>query len=242
MVQEILKKFLKMPINKTREVFEEFMSLDGAIKRGEGLKSFIYVPGRRENRVLLVAHADTFWDDEYNRPNKPSGLEIIFEKGVYKNRFGGFGADDRAGCAMLWLLKDLGHSLLITSGEERSQIGANFLMEDNLDIAEEINKTHQFVVQLDRRGSCDYVCYEVGTDEFERYIESETGYKKPEKFTATDIVVLCRDICGVNLSIGYYEEHKNDAYLVFDEWLKTLNIVQKWLSKNNLPKFRRQQD
>lgn len=238
-MQKTLEKFLKMPIRETKEVFDEFLNLKGAIKRGEGLTSFVYIPGTRENRVLLVAHADTVWDDNYRKNGKPEDIEIVFEKGVYRNRYGGFGADDRAGCAIVWLLKDLGHSILITSGEEHGQVGSRFLMEECPDIADEINYEHQFIVQFDRSGGSDYKCYDVGTDEFRNYIENQTGFKEPDRLRTTDIRVLCRDICGVNLSIGYYKEHTDEAYLVLDEWLNTLKLARKWLSQTDLPKFRR---
>lgn len=71
----------------------------------EGEDSFVYVPGKREDRVVLIAHADTVYN---------SGQEIIFEEGIYRSGtpYCGIGADDRAGCAILYLLKDFGHSLL----------------------------------------------------------------------------------------------------------------------------------
>jgi hypothetical protein len=238
-MQEILEKFLKMPISRTKEVFDEFLKIDGGIYGGDGLSSFLYIRGRRKNKVLLVAHADTVWDENYGRANSPIGLKLVFENGIYRNTFGGFGADDRAGCAILWLLKDLGHSLLITSGEEQGQIGSNFIMNENPDIANEINNEHQFIIQFDRRGSKDYKCYDVGTDEFRKYIESVTGYKEPNRESNTDIRILCRDICGVNLSIGYYNEHSDEAYLVYEEWLNTLNLAKDWLSKEDLPRFLR---
>jgi hypothetical protein len=71
---------------------------------------------------------------------------LLLSNGVFQsaNRIRGIGADDRAGCAILWLLKDLGHSLLITDGEEKGGIGSKWLMNDteNADIAEEINTEH----------------------------------------------------------------------------------------------------
>lgn len=238
-MQKTLEKFLKMPITDTKEVFDEFLQIKGSTKRGNGLASFVYIPGERNDRVLLVAHADTVWDYNYRRNDIPEIIDIVLENGVYKNKFGGFGADDRAGCAILWLLKDLGHSVLITSGEEYGQIGAKFLIEENPDIADEINYEHNFIIQFDRSGRCDYKCYDVGTDEFRNYVEQNTGYKEPDRLRTTDIRVLCRDICGVNLSVGYYKEHTHEAYLVFEEWLRTLNIARRWLEKNDLPKFRR---
>jgi hypothetical protein len=112
-------------------------------------------------------------------------------------------------------------------------------MDENIDIADEINRNHQFMVQLDRRNATDYKCYNVGTDDFRRYVEESTGYSEPDLCSATDIKVLCRDITGVNLSIGYHNEHKTEEYLVLAEWQHTLNICRRWLSEVQLPIFRR---
>ena len=34
------------------------------------------------------------------------------------------------------------------------------------------------MIQLDRRGDNDFKCYNVGTDEFRKFIETSTGYKE----------------------------------------------------------------
>lgn len=238
-MQKTLEKFLKMPVTDTKEVFDMFLQIKGAIKRGNGLASFIYIPGTRKDRVLLVAHADTVWDKSLKNSNGQWDIELTFENGIYRNKLGPLGVDDRAGCAIIWLLKDLGHSILITSGEEQGQVGSRFLMEECPDIADEINYEHQFIVQFDRSGSGDYKCYDVGTDEFRSYIEQITGFTEPDRLRTTDIRLLCRNICGVNLSIGYYKEHACEAYLVFDEWLNTLNIARRWFIQRDLPKFKR---
>ena len=149
----------------------------------------------------------------------------------------GLGADDRAGCAMLWLLKDLGHSLLVTNGEEHGQTGSSWLMDHNKAIAEEINRDHQFVIEFDRRNGRDFKCYNVGTDEFRAYVAEKTGNTEPDRRATTDIVSLCRKIAGVNLSVGYHNEHHDNEYLNIAEWEHTLDVVQKWLSEGKLPKF-----
>ena len=138
---------------------------------------------------------------------------------------------------MLWLLKDLGHSLLVTNGEEHGQTGSSWLMDDNKDIAEEINHDHQFVIQLDRRNGRDFKCYDVGTDEFRSYVAQKTGYTEPDRRSNTDIKILCREIAGVNLSVGYHNEHHENEYLNIAEWENTLNVVKEWLSEPNLERF-----
>ena len=54
------------------------------------------------------------------------------------------------------------------------------------------------------------------------------------KKSKTDIVVLCKDICGANLSIGYYNEHTTTEILSYREWLKTYKKVEKMLSNEQL--------
>lgn len=238
---DILMEFLSFPISSTKEIIEKVKTIPNAIHRkGENeLEEFVYIPGKRKNKVLLVAHVDTYWDQNY--VNTFYKAEIIKESNYIYNNNGlcGIGADDRAGCAMLWLLKDSGHSLLFTNGEEHGQIGSNWLIsnEDNEDIKKNINDEHQFIIQLDRRGSSDYKCYNVGTDEFRRYIEENTGYTEPDRSSRTDIVVLCEKICGVNLSIGYENEHTINEKLNITYWQNTLNILRKWLKEKNFPRF-----
>ncbi len=225
-----------MSPGKSEEVFGKFRNLPGAVHRGSGLRQFLFVGGKRGDRVLLVAHADTFWDEEYNH-GTVERQEIADEAGVLRNLAGGLGADDRAGCAMLWLLRDLGHSLLVTSGEERGGVGSRWLMSDNADVAREINASHRFVVQLDRRNARDFKCYSVGTDDFRSYIAAVTGFSEPDRECFTDIVTLCREIPGVNLSIGYRNEHTSSEILVAADWLNSLALCRRWLSSPGLPGF-----
>ena len=236
----VLKSFLEIPLGSADGVFDRFLEIPGAIYRGEGLERFLYVRGSRSNKVLLVAHADTVWDREYGYDPGPTH-EIKIENGEIKavdDQFG-LGADDRAGCAMLWLLKDLGHSLLVTNGEEDGQKGACWLMSDNKDISDEINHDHEFVIQLDRCNGRDFKCYDVGTDEFRSYVADKTGYTEPDRRATTDIVTLCREIAGVNLSVGYHNEHGNQEHLNIAEWEHTLNLCCGWMAQKELPRFRK---
>jgi hypothetical protein len=178
---EVLKSFLEIPLGSADGVFDRFLEIPGAIYRGEGLNRFLYVGGARPNKVLLVAHADTYWDHEYGYDPSPiHKIKIEADEIRAVNEEFGLGADDRAGCAILWLLKDLGHSLLVTNGEEKGQSGSSWLMGHNKDIADEINHDHQFVIQFDRRNGRDFKCYDVGTDEFRAYVADKTGYTEPD--------------------------------------------------------------
>jgi hypothetical protein len=235
---EVLRSFLEIPLGSADGVFHRFLEIPRAIYRGEGLERFLYVRGSRSNKVLLVAHADTVWDHEYGYD--PSLTHVIrIENGKIRavDVELGLGADDRAGCAMLWLLKDLGHSLLVTNGEEHNQQGACWLKSHNKQIYDEINRDHQFVIEFDRHNGGDFKCYDVGTDEFRSYVAQKTGYTEPDRRSSTDIKILCREIAGVNLSVGYHNEHHENEYLNIVEWRRTHEIVSTWLSEPNLERF-----
>ena len=235
---DALVEFLCISVSDASAVLRRFTELSGAVRRGTGLAQFVYVPGARRNRVVLVAHADTVWDEACSDAG-PVASSVLCTDGVLCSGSTdvGIGVDDRAGCAMLWLLRSLGHSLLITSGEECGLKGSEWLMSENHDVAESLNDTHQFMVQFDRQNAREYKCYCVGSDEFRQYVEDNTGYTEPDKCNRTDIVKLCRKIPGVNLSIGYYEAHELTASLNVKQWEDTLNMCRKWLSKSELPKF-----
>ena len=224
--REVLEMFLNCSLDSENEVFEKFFSLKNARLYGNnGNNDCVYVPGSKSDRVLLVAHADTVCD--YYGEHE----FFLDEKGVYrsKGKDYGLGADDRAGCAILWLLKDSGHSLLITNKEEKGSIGASNVKAHNRDLFRELNE-HQYIIEFDRRNGRDYKVYNLPvTDEFKRFIEKQTGFVEADTNSSTDITVLCDKICGANLSVGYYDEHKVKECLVYDEWQNTLNIARKML-------------
>jgi hypothetical protein len=233
--KDILLKFLRYPLDATEGIFDKFLSIPGARSFGYGNERSLYITGSRPKKVILIAHADTYWDAD----NPCIGnTELVIDGERIYNPQGGLGADDRAGCALVWILKDLGHSILITSGEEKGSCAIKWLIDQQPDVIDEINDTHQFMVQFDRGNGRDYKCYDVGTDAFRTYIEQVSGYQEPDRERSTDIKYLCKRICGVNLSIGYHQEHTKEEYLMFDEWQHTLEMAKKWLKESNLPVFK----
>ena len=223
--KKVLEYFLNRDVTKTEEILNIFERLKGAI-RGNSSKGYpyIFVPGKNENKVLLVAHCDTVWDGE-NRNQKLKYKRGKFFSGDKKT---GIGADDRACIAMLYLLRNSGNSLLVTTGEEKGMRCSRFLSKEEYDI---INN-HNFIVQLDKRGSGEFKCYNVGSEEFIKYIKEKTNFKYVKPFSYTDVAALCKNVCGVNLSVGYYNEHTPKENLVYKDWLKTFKATQK-LIKNS---------
>ncbi|NLW70107.1 MAG: M20 family metallopeptidase [Eubacteriaceae bacterium] len=226
--RKALEDFLSCDISRSDEVFERFASLGGAYEAaGVGKQRFLYIPGKRRDKIVLAAHADTAWDKSYRGEVLSQKLTLSGE-GYYKgtNPLCGIGADDRAGCAMLYLLRESGHSLLILDGEEMGMIGSKYLRDSHRELFEEIND-HNMIIQLDRRNDRDYKCYSIPVSgRFRAFIEEKTGYKDAGNTAATDIVALCERVCGVNFSVGYYNEHTPEESLCYEHWLNTLNMVR----------------
>lgn len=216
-------------VSSQDEIMDKFASLPHAFADGSNSERFVYIPGTRDDRVLLVAHSDTVWNDKkivvkYYNDTYYSAQENI-----------GIGADDRAGCAILWYLRNLGHSLLITSGEEIGCKTSKWMMQNDW-WKDEINKKHQFAIQFDRRGRTNVVFYDVSSKDFEKYILENTQYSREMGF-GTDIKHLCKTLCGVNISVGYYREHNPSEVLLFSQWHHTLYIAQNLLKLQNIPRF-----
>ena len=225
---KVLMDFLSLPINRTKEVFQKFGGNDGNYHYIEGSLP----PGKR---VLILAHADTVWDGqgskyEYANPYIENGT--VFPS----NPHSGLGADDRAGLAMMYILKNSGHSLLITNYEEVGRVGAKALVAGDKELHKHLQDTHNFMIQLDRQGASDYKCYYVGSGEFRNFINKNTFFSEPSRSSFTDICTLCETVCGVNFSVGYYDEHRVAERLVIDEWQRVLDFLKTFL-KGDLPRF-----
>lgn len=220
---ETLREFLSMPVKGSEEVFGKFASLPGAVMRGADPCRYVYVPGKRHDKVLLAAHADTIWYEG-------SVLNEIFTRP-------GIGADDRTGCAILWLLKDSGHSLLVLDGEERDLNGALYLAEDR-EMLEMINREHNFMVEFDHSGASGLQFYGISTKEFREYVALMLpGFVEEKSHSATDICALCKDICGVNISTGYANAHLPTETVDVKQWQNTLDHARSWLAVKEIPRF-----
>jgi len=226
---KVLMDFLKLPLNRTAEVFEKFGATDG---------NYHYIEGSLppEKRVLLLAHADTVWDG--NGPKYEYANPHIKEGKVFpSNPHSGLGADDRAGIAMLYLIaKETGHSILITNYEEVGRIGAKALVNGDKELHKHIQDNHNFFIQLDRQGATDYKCYYVGSSEFRNFINKNTFFSEPNRSSFTDICTLCETVCGVNFSVGYYNEHRAAEHLIIKEWQRVLDFLRTFLA-GDLPRF-----
>ena len=181
-------------------------------------KDYIYAEG--EIPIALVAHMDTvfkkppseiFFDERHNVMFSPQGL----------------GADDRAGVFAIIQIIRGGQKphVIFTTDEEYGALGAMELSKLDCPFT-----NLKYIIQLDRRGSDDCVFYDCDNEDFVEYIESFGFTWNYGSFT--DISELCPSwkIAGVNLSVGYRDEHSATEVLFVGQLLATISKVKKMLN------------
>ncbi len=210
MTQPELKAALVMELQK---FYKEVISADG----------FLYAKG---SRILLTAHMDTV--------HKEPVREIVrkYKKGkTYLSSPQGLGGDDRNGVwAIVKILRTTKFrpSILFCEDEEIGSVGAKkFAKSKQADDLKEL----LYIVELDRRNSEDAVFYDCGNEKFQDYICDITG-NKIAKGSFSDICELSPvgDVASVNLSCGYYEEHKYYTYTVVEEMNEMIEKVKRLLA------------
>lgn len=192
-------------------------------------KDYIYAIG--DIPIALVAHMDTVFEDV---PGSARQLFYDKEKNVMFSPQGA-GFDDKAGIySIIQIVKSgLRPHVIFTTNEERGCLGASALASGPCPF-----KDLRYIIQLDRRHIDDCVFYDCDNPEFVKYVE-EFGFI--EHFGSfTDISVLCPawGIAGVNLSVGYENEHTKHEILYVNAMLDTIEKVKKMLSETEIPKFK----
>ena len=148
----------------------------------------------------------------------------------------GLGADDRAGVfAILNILSttDLRPSVIFTTDEEMGGIGAKRLASEIKAPIYPIN----FFIELDRCGINDCVFYDGDNSDFVDFIEDFGFSEAWGSFSDISVLSPAWQILGVNLSIGYDDEHSYSETLKVPHMLNTIQKVKKILSLNNFPQF-----
>ncbi len=238
--RDLLETFLKLPVSGADEVFALFASLPGAILyEGEKpMERFVYIPGTRKDRILLTAHADTVWDERYGvEPFEYTDPRFVM--GIYLSSVPGrgMGADDRVGCAMLWGLRNSGHSLLITDGEEKGKIGARYLRKRHKKLFREIQRTHRMILTLDAPGSNCYLLDQVHASEaFSAYIEEKLQIAPGVMHGGSDLEVLSAKLCGANLGVGYVNPHISSVMFFVRGWNELYRKLYAFLEEEH-PRF-----
>lgn len=177
--------------------------------------------------IALVAHLDTVFKTPVSK------LYYDRQEGVLWSP-DGLGADDRAGVfAILKILQD-GYrpSIIFTTDEEMGGLGANALADRNCPIP-----GLKYMIELDRQGDNDCVFYECYCPEFIEYVESFGFCEQYGTFSDISFLMPGWKICGVNLSIGYEDEHSYSEILKVESLFSTIQKVETMLSEKEIPNF-----
>lgn len=177
--------------------------------------------------IALVAHMDTvfkypvdnmYYDQRKGAVWSPEGL----------------GADDRAGIfAILQIIRTgLRPSIILTTDEEIGATGAKALGEKPCPI-----EGLKYMIQLDRRGTNDCVFYSCYNTQFIDYVEKFGFVERWGTFSDISVLMPAWKICGVNLSIGYEDEHSVSEVLFIKPMFDTINKVIKMLQEKEIPEF-----
>ena len=207
-----IEQFFQLRQDKLLQVMYKFLKTK--YEKVYCTKDYIVAVG--DIPVALVAHMDTvftappdniFYDRVKNVMWSPDGL----------------GADDRAGVySIVQILKQgLKPTVIFTTDEEKGALGASALVGDFPIAPTEL----KYIIELDRRGSVDCVFYDCDNPTFEEYVE---GFGFVTAWgTFSDISIICPawEVAGVNLSIGYEDEHSYTEILYVGRMLSTIKKV-----------------
>lgn len=187
-----------------------------------------YIMAEGDIPIALCAHMDTVWS------SPPKNVFYDRFRGVIWSPEGGCG-DDRAGVfAILKILQaGLRPTVIFTTDEEKGGLGADKLVQDFPQAPMKLN----YIIQLDRRGECDCVFYDCDNEEFTHYVEKWGFIENYGSFT--DISEICPvwGMAGVNLSIGYINEHSIAETVHVSALMATVQKVKRMLTAEDIPEF-----
>lgn len=188
-------------------------------------KDYIYAKG--DIPIALVAHMDTVF------PTPATEVYYDRQKNVIWSP-DGLGADDRAGIFSIIQIirRGLHPHIILTTDEEKGAQGASKLGELECPFSD-----LRYLIQLDRRGANDCVFYDCDNPQFIEYVEDFGFVESIGSFS--DISMICPSwkIAGVNLSVGYFNEHSVSEILNVGHMLNTIEKVIKMLEVKDIPKF-----
>ena len=186
-----------------------------------------YIVAKGDIPIALVAHMDTV----FPRP----ATEVFYDRNknvIWSPQ--GLGADDRAGIfAIIQIIrKGLRPHVILTTDEEKGAFGAIAVGCEECPFED-----LRYIIQLDRRGADDCVFYDCDNEKFTEYVESFGFTEAIGSFS--DISILCPEwkVAGVNLSIGYRDEHSVSEVLFVGHMLNTIDKVVKMLQVKDIPAF-----
>lgn len=193
-----------------------------------GTKDYIYAAG--DIPIALVAHLDTvfkmpptniYYDERKNVMWSPEGL----------------GADDRAGVFAIIKIIRAGYKphIIFTTDEEKGALGATMLIHQ----VPQPFADMKYIIQLDRRGTSDCVFYNCANEAFIEYVEKFGFIENFGSFSDISEICPAWKVAGVNLSVGYEDEHSVSETLHITPLLTTIDRVINMLKDaENAPSFK----
>lgn len=177
--------------------------------------------------IALVAHMDTVF--------YAPATHVYYDqrKGIMWSPEG-LGADDRAGVFIILQIIQSGlrPSIILTTDEERGGLGAQALAKKTCPIP-----NLKYLIQLDRHGTNDCVFYDCANPKFIDYIENFGFSETIGSFSDISFLMPAWKVCGVNLSVGYHDEHSVSETLYVPILFRTCEIVKKMLTATDIPDF-----
>ena len=217
-IDELLLILRKGPHNLYRKLSEDLIKIYG-FTLTDKFADYIYV--NNNHPICLVAHIDTVERDKK--------LKLEIDRNIITAKDSVLGADDRAGVfgimeiLRICKLKSIPYpSILFTNYEEKGCLGAKEFCKSKQFIKDNV----RLFVELDRKGSNDYVCYRYDCPTEVAYYIETFGFIKSNG-SCSDVGELTEEykIPHVNLSIGYYSQHTKLERLHIDEMILTINRI-----------------
>lgn len=175
---------------------EELRRIGYSVQKSGG---YLYAPG--EVPVLLIAHLDTVHQ-------QPPTILCYSENGRFLMSPYGIGGDDRAGVYMvLQIIRSARCHVLFCEDEETGGNGAREFVKS--DIRPAVN----YLVELDRRGANDAVFYGCDNPDFTDFVCGFGFAEADGSFSDISIIAPKLKTAAVNISAGYYNEHRLHEYI-----------------------------
>lgn len=216
----LLKKLISLNQYQTKEFVANFLEK----YYSEVVETPDYIFAEGDIPIALIAHLDTVFEDDCNDRDF---IHYSFEGKMWSPYGAGF--DDKAGIFSILKILERGYlpHVIFTTDEEIGSIGAKILVKD---MPEHPFFDLKYLIELDRQNDYDCVFYFCNNKEFMDYIES-FGYIKTHG-TSSDVkyISFLWDIAGVNLSIGYRNQHTEDEILDINSMFKTISKVEMMLN------------
>lgn len=218
---QILERLISLNQKQVKKTVSSFLKK----KYSKVIESNDYILAEGDIPIALVAHMDTVWEKDLIHKRKD--LYYDRRKGVLWHPHGA-GFDDRAGVfAILKIIRDgFKPHVIFTTDEEKGGVGAVELVTNIPTCPFEDLK---YIVELDRANESDCVFYDCFNQEFINYIESFGFIEDWGTFSDIDLICPEWEVAGVNLSIGYKNEHTASEILHVNALFKTISRVKNML-------------